>query len=180
MPPATFQFFYRLGESDGSDQTRTGPLVVNVNGVDNNVIGDILRKGEPYGELGLIIQQDRLAPFDWASQNGAPIDNQAGNTPGGMRDTRGDGLNGGTTNTLAVSEPTEVEELVIFEVVEQSFSYWVASFNNEDPNSPPPETLDWVFSMDPFTSGLSLIRALQLNTLFAGDEFEWSVVPITP
>jgi Ca2+-binding RTX toxin-like protein len=173
VPPATFEFFYRMGESDGADQTRVGALTVPT-----GAVGDAARRGEPFGELGLVVQQDKLAPFDWASQNGAPIDNQAGNTPGGKRDTRGDGLNGGTTNTTANSEPTEdVVELVVIDVVDQEFSYWVANITN-DPSATPTHTLDWVFSMDPFTAGESLIRALQLNTLLSGDEYEWVIVPL--
>ena len=40
------------------------------------------RNGEPFGELGLVLQKD----FAWQSQTGAPADPQAGNIPGGPRD----------------------------------------------------------------------------------------------
>ncbi|MCF8038750.1 MAG: hypothetical protein K9K79_05480, partial [Desulfohalobiaceae bacterium] len=39
--------------------------------------------GEPYGELGLVTQQDRGF---WQDQSGPPTDPQAGNIPGGRRD----------------------------------------------------------------------------------------------
>ena len=41
------------------------------------------RNGEPYGEIGLITQQDHGL---WQDQTGAPADPQAGNIPGGKRD----------------------------------------------------------------------------------------------
>src|SRR5213075_1487890 len=43
---------------------------------------DPTRNGEPFGELGLIRQQDAA----WGDQKGQPRDPQAGNTPGGQRD----------------------------------------------------------------------------------------------
>jgi hypothetical protein len=43
---------------------------------------DPLRNGEPFGELGLVLQKD----FAWQAQTGAPADPQAGNIPGGKRD----------------------------------------------------------------------------------------------
>jgi hypothetical protein len=44
--------------------------------------GDLARNGEPFGELGLVKQQD----FAWRDQTGAPDDPQPGNIPGGKRD----------------------------------------------------------------------------------------------
>jgi hypothetical protein len=50
-----------------------------------DMAGDPLRNGEPYGELGVVLQQDP----DWRDQTGAPADPQAGNIPGGKRDVFG-------------------------------------------------------------------------------------------
>jgi hypothetical protein len=168
VPPSKFEFFYLLGESTGADQTRVGNLTVN----GQTVFADPARRGEPYAELGLVTQKDKTAPFDWASQNGAPIDNQAGNTPGGMRDTRGDGLNGGTTNTTAVSSPTPVVDIPLDDVVDLSFTYWAETLSPGGPT----ETLQWVFSADTVASGDSLISALKLQTTLLGDEYTWALV----
>jgi Ca2+-binding RTX toxin-like protein len=51
-------FLYQLSRSDGADRTRVGPG-----------LGTAARNGEPFGELGLVIQQDP----DWLAQNGPPI-----------------------------------------------------------------------------------------------------------
>jgi Ca2+-binding RTX toxin-like protein len=51
-------FLYALSKSDGADQTRVGPG-----------LGTAARNGEPFGELGLVIQQDP----DWLDQNGPPV-----------------------------------------------------------------------------------------------------------
>jgi hypothetical protein len=60
-------FLYALSKSDGADQT----------------LGfDTTRNGEPFAELGAVIQKD----FSWQDQTGAPADPQAGNIPGGRRD----------------------------------------------------------------------------------------------
>src|SRR6185437_4885177 len=40
------------------------------------------RNGEPFGELGLVLQKDDA----WHDQHGGPSDPQAGNIPGGKRD----------------------------------------------------------------------------------------------
>jgi len=67
LQPQLQEFLYDLSEGDGADPTRNG---------------DPARNGEPYGELGLVKQQD----FDWKDQTGAPDDPQPGNIPGGKRD----------------------------------------------------------------------------------------------
>ena len=72
--PKLPQFLIDLAESDGADQTRTSPG-----------LGTTLRKGEPYGELGLELQEDKQF---WGAQTGAPDDPQAGNKPGGKKDQR--------------------------------------------------------------------------------------------
>ena len=71
VPPALFDFLYDLSAADGADPTRAADTG---NGADRN--------GEPFGELGLVTQND----FDWQLQTGAPADVQPGNIPGGERD----------------------------------------------------------------------------------------------
>ncbi len=71
LQPQIAEYLYALSAGDGADPTRaadTGSAAV--------------RNGEPYGELGLVKQQD----FDWHDQTGAPDDPQPGNIPGGRRD----------------------------------------------------------------------------------------------
>ncbi|HKY31809.1 MAG TPA: LEPR-XLL domain-containing protein [Candidatus Polarisedimenticolia bacterium] len=73
LQPQLPNYLYALSESDGTDQTRafdTGEAEA--------------RNGEPFGELGLVLQQDD----DWQDQTGAPDDPQAGNIPGGKRDVQ--------------------------------------------------------------------------------------------
>jgi hypothetical protein len=66
LQPQIPEFLYALSKSDGADPTR----------------GTDARNGEPFGELGLVRQQD----FAWRDQTGAPDDPQPGNIPGGARD----------------------------------------------------------------------------------------------
>jgi RTX calcium-binding nonapeptide repeat (4 copies) len=88
--PQLPEYLYALSKSDGADQTRTtaynggvaGESTPNVT-YDGIGYGDPARNGEPYGELGLVRQQDPA----WQAQTGAPRDPQAGNTPGTKRDT---------------------------------------------------------------------------------------------
>jgi hypothetical protein len=85
--PALFEFMYDLAASDGADQTRAADA------------GNPDRNGEPDGEIGLVIQKDS----DWNDQTGAPDDPQAGNIPGGPRDTlRGANFNQGNVERFAV------------------------------------------------------------------------------
>jgi hypothetical protein len=171
VPPSTFDFYYKISESDGADQTRVGNLPEG--------FGDPARHGEPFAEMGLIIQQDKTAPFDWASQNGAPIDRQAGNTPGGRRDTRGDGLSGGTTNTTATSLPTSVVELSQAQVIQLEFAYWARILLA--PLTPPPGkdvTLGAVFTNDEVLEGDAIINGLTLSTFEFQNEYDWQLVLI--
>ena len=71
LQPQLAEFLYQLSAGDGADATRAA-----------DTGADPARNGEPFGELGLVRQQD----FDWHDQTGAPSDPQAGNLPGGKRD----------------------------------------------------------------------------------------------
>jgi Ca2+-binding RTX toxin-like protein/subtilisin-like proprotein convertase family protein len=68
LSPQLMEYLYVLSAADGADATL-------------GQAGDP-RNGEPYGELGLVMQKD----FDWHAQTGAPDDPQPGNIPGGSRD----------------------------------------------------------------------------------------------
>lgn len=70
LQPQLMEYLYDLSASDGADPTRAEDG------------GDPARNGEPWGELGLVLQKDP----NWHDQTGAPDDPQAGNIPGGKRD----------------------------------------------------------------------------------------------
>ncbi|WP_353083073.1 calcium-binding protein [Tessaracoccus lapidicaptus] len=72
VPPGLYDFLYDLSEAQGADFTipqLAGPMSED-------------RNGEPFGEIGLITQQDDF----WQEQTGGPRDPQPGNVPGGKRD----------------------------------------------------------------------------------------------
>jgi Ca2+-binding RTX toxin-like protein/Ca2+-binding EF-hand superfamily protein len=71
LQPQLAEFLYALSASDGADFTRAA-----------DTSADPARNGEPFGELGVVRQQD----FAWQDQTGAPRDIQPGNIPGGKRD----------------------------------------------------------------------------------------------
>jgi Ca2+-binding RTX toxin-like protein len=71
LQPFLPEYLYALALGDGIDNTRAAKTG-----------GDPARVGEPFGELGLVLQKD----FAWQAQTGAPADPQAGNIPGGKRD----------------------------------------------------------------------------------------------
>jgi Ca2+-binding RTX toxin-like protein len=74
LQPHLMDFLYALSAADGADPTRAA---------DKASLGaDPSRNGEPWGELGLVLQTDAA----WSDQHGGPADPQAGNLPGGQRD----------------------------------------------------------------------------------------------
>ena len=93
VPPWLYEFLYALSASQGADPTRDE---------DQNAADPELkaRNGEPYGELGLVTQQDHGL---WQDQTGGPSDPQPGNIPGGARDVkRSADFSDGTLQTFAV------------------------------------------------------------------------------
>lgn len=166
VPPHTFEFFYALGESDGADQTRIGEL-------EEGRFGDPERNGEPYGELGLIIQKDRDEGFNWKDQHGKPIDRQAGNTPGGKRDNRGDGLSGGTKNVEATTSATDVVEVTLEETMQLALGFWASKITGMQG-----VTFAFTPSLDLVSDGLALNEGTVLATFKIGKEYSWQVVPI--
>jgi Ca2+-binding RTX toxin-like protein len=71
VQPQLPEFLYALSLSDGAD-----PFIAQHYG------SDPTRNGEPFGELGVVLQHDAA----WQDQRGKPRDPQAGNTPGVQRD----------------------------------------------------------------------------------------------
>jgi Ca2+-binding RTX toxin-like protein len=84
LQPQVPEFLYALSKSAGADMTLAALYG-----------GAAARNGEPFGELGLIVQQDAA----WQAQSGGPRDPQAGNTNGGKVDVKN---NPGTTNLLPI------------------------------------------------------------------------------
>lgn len=82
VQPFLPEYLYALSFGDGADQTRYTDAIGDTppEPTRNDPIPS--RYGEPYGELGLVLQKD----FAWGDQTGAPSDPQAGNIPGGKRD----------------------------------------------------------------------------------------------
>ena len=158
--PQVPEFFYAMSKSDGADQTR-------VTGGSGS--GSALRNGEPYGELGLVLQEDKTAPIDWASQTGGPPDKQAGNTPGGRKDTRGDELPGssfnpgGTTTPVPVPVPQTDEQIVA-----NAFGHFAQRLQ---PSSALAVTLLSV-------PGISLGDVTLLHLFYKDGEFYWNVLNV--
>jgi len=71
VQPQLPEYLYALSLSDGAD-----PFLAAHYGSDGT------RNGEPFGELGIVLQHD----VAWGDQKGKPRDPQAGNSPGVQRD----------------------------------------------------------------------------------------------
>jgi hypothetical protein len=82
LMPHLHEFLYALSAGDGADPTRFADAVGGTPPAPTNNDPIPTRNGEPFGELGLVLQKD----FAWQAQTGAPADPQAGNIPGGPRD----------------------------------------------------------------------------------------------
>jgi Ca2+-binding RTX toxin-like protein len=82
VPPQLWDFLSAQAASDGIDMTRTTDTG-QTNGDRSRYSNVFDQMGEPYGELGLVTQQDHGF---WQDQSGPPTDPQAGNIPGGRRD----------------------------------------------------------------------------------------------
>ncbi len=67
LQPGLIEFLYALSASDGADATRAA-----------DTGADPARNGEPWGELGLVLQKDAA----WSDQHGGPSDPQPGNSHG--------------------------------------------------------------------------------------------------
>lgn len=80
LQPHLAEFLLDLSESDGGDQTGPdfGLYLMHKVADARTDAPDVDRNYEPFGELGMVRQQD----FDWGDQTGAPADPQAGNLQG--------------------------------------------------------------------------------------------------
>ena len=118
VQPQLMDYFYDLSESDGADPTR----------IEDG--GDPARNGEPWGELGLVLQKDP----NWHDQTGAPDDPQAGNVPGGKRDVlrSADFNDGESITTYADSGVFEVKNGILAVTAESIGGDAVALFDLDD------------------------------------------------
>ena len=82
VPPQLWDFLAAQAASDGADVTRYADTGMT-NGDRSKYSRIFIELGEPYGEMGLVTQQDHGF---WQDQSGPPTDPQAGNIPGGARD----------------------------------------------------------------------------------------------
>jgi Ca2+-binding RTX toxin-like protein len=99
LMPHLQEFLYALSAGDGADPTRYADAIGGEAPAPTNNDPIPSRNGEPFGELGMVLQKD----FAWGDQTGAPADPQAGNIPGGKRDVlRSAGFNDGTPSGFAV------------------------------------------------------------------------------
>ncbi|HEX4997264.1 MAG TPA: hypothetical protein VFY29_03510, partial [Terriglobia bacterium] len=99
MQPFLPEFLYALSFGDGADPTRFADAIGGMPPAPTNNNPNPSRNGEPFGELGLVLQKD----FAWGDQTGAPADPQAGNIPGGPRDVlRSAGFNTGEADAFFV------------------------------------------------------------------------------
>ena len=92
VEPSLPEFLYALSFGLGADPTRAAETSASV--------VSAARRGEPYGELGLVIQQDHGL---WQVETGGPTDPQSGGIPGSKRDVlRSADFNSGTMQGFAV------------------------------------------------------------------------------
>jgi Ca2+-binding RTX toxin-like protein len=99
LQPSLMDFLYALSASDGADFTRAA-----------DTGSDPARNGEPYGELGLVLQHDAA----WNDQHGGPSDPQAGNSSGQRDVLRSANFNSGTASGFSPQAGT-------FSVVNNSY-----------------------------------------------------------
>ena len=109
LQPQIAEFLYALSASDGADPTRVADIGSSA---------EQARNGEPYGELGLVRQQD----FAWQEQTGGPRDVQAGNIPGGPRDVLRSAIS--TTLPSTASSPTAASGRAQNGVLQVSAGSW--------------------------------------------------------
>ncbi|MCP9780196.1 MULTISPECIES: DUF4347 domain-containing protein [Cyanobium] len=103
LQPTLPEFLYALSAGDGADPSRYRDAVGPTPPTPTNNDPNPSRNGEPFGELGLVLQKD----FAWRDQTGAPADPQAGNIPGGKRDVlRSADFNDGTAQGMFVDAGT--------------------------------------------------------------------------
>jgi Ca2+-binding RTX toxin-like protein len=125
LQPTEAQFLYDLSKSDGADQTLAAQYS-----------SDPARNGEPFGELGLVLQQDAA----WQAQTGGPRDPQAGNIGGGQVDVKN---NPGTSGTKPIYETADapaaatgsaefLTDAQLAPVVAQARALWVQALGAGD------------------------------------------------
>jgi hypothetical protein len=88
--PMLPEFLYALSKSNGADQTLAAKY------------GNPARNGEPFGEMGLVLQPDAA----WQDQSGSPRDPQGGNLPGGNVDVKNNPGTSGAQTIYATLQRT--------------------------------------------------------------------------
>ena len=130
--PAIKTFLLQLSKSDGAD-----PWV----GINHG--GAAARNGEPFGELGMVVQGDAA----WNAQTGGPRDPQPGNSPG-SRDVR---VSAGTLPIWQMASepsPTGVDpvaaltESELAPIVAEAKRLWTAALGAGDPRLTALNTVD--------------------------------------
>jgi hypothetical protein len=125
LVPKEPEFLYALSKSEGADQS----LIAQYG-------GDPTRNGEPFGELGLVLQKDAA----WKDQSGSPRDPQAGNIGGSAVDI---GNNPGTAGTKPIYETAQDQTPVkttvalltdqqLAPVVAAAKQLWINALGSED------------------------------------------------
>jgi RTX calcium-binding nonapeptide repeat (4 copies) len=109
--PGVPDYLLELSKSQGADQTLSA------------VYGSSpARNGEPFGELGMVVQQDA----EYGDQNGAPRDAQAGNSKGKADVNRSAGVLPiyQTASTVMNASPTLLGEAELAAMAEQVKALW--------------------------------------------------------
>jgi hypothetical protein len=107
IQPGVPEYLLALSKSQGADQT---------------LGNDPARNGEPFGELGMVLQQDP----EYGAQNGPPRDDQAGNSKGKVDVQRTAGVQPlyQTASTVMNASPALLGEAELAAMAEQVKALW--------------------------------------------------------
>ncbi len=125
LQPSLPEYLLALAESNGADMTLAAQYGT-----------DAARNGEPYGELGMVLQHDA----EWQAQNGGPRDPQGGNLPGGKVDVRVSAgvqplamLAGGGQASTTDYHPSQLTSADLMPIVSEAVHYWESTLGANDP-----------------------------------------------
>jgi Ca2+-binding RTX toxin-like protein len=143
VQPQLPQFLYNLSASDGADQTRAADFPG----------ADPARNGEPFGELGLVLQHDAA----WRQQTGAPSDHPPGNLSGSKRVTiKAATFNAGKAPTMFVDSGTWTPSASYYQGAAAAGSDAVSLFDFDT----------WIPSYYEYQSTFKLMGSGQLKNAF--------------
>ena len=135
LAPQIGEYLLELARSDGSDQWLPDwERFADEFDADPTIDApSAARNYEPYGELGMIRQQDP----GWSDQTGAPADPQPGNIPGGSRDVlRSADFNDGSMDGFAPDSGTFAVEAGALDVSAESLGGDAVSVYHVDQQLP--------------------------------------------